>query len=229
MFITFRESRTQTLVMNVEAYWTMVRNVISETHLSMKITDTQVIFQLNSNGEGVSLFKVTDHDLRKGFPIADWIKPLRDAQIPFGRMPVRFDAETKSFIYENIDKQFPMEIQQAQWEADLRNINTKALAENVKEGVAKVAIVGSGASIAKAVAERIGEGATGIQFIDMPEEVKEAIVLGQPHDVDPEVAEAFRKQMLMEYPTIPAKRFMNRAARRKKERGKKQRCKRAKK
>jgi hypothetical protein len=127
MFITFRQAHTQTLVFNADAF----RQVYLMTQegykwLDMEITDTQVLFKFNKDEKGSWLFKRKEiwrmDEVRKAIHTPDWIKPLVMAKVPFGRMYVRFDADNKMFVYENVDKQFSMEIGEAQKES--RHVGT---------------------------------------------------------------------------------------------------------
>jgi hypothetical protein len=124
MFITFREANTQTFVFNVDAFAQLYKAIGDAdkprfTHIDLDITSTQVVFKLNNEGKGAYLFKGGrngDYGLRKAIHTPEWIQKLRDANVPFGRLLVRF--EDNMFIYENIDAQFPLEMSEVKKETD---------------------------------------------------------------------------------------------------------------
>jgi hypothetical protein len=189
MFITFRDASTQTFVFNVDAFATLYKAVGDDrttrfTHIDLEITSTQVIFKLNNEGKGAYLFKGGrngDFGLRKAIHTPEWIQKLRDANVPFGRLLVRF--EDNMFIYENIDAQFPLELSEAKKESD-----------KIKEPVQEIVTA-------------TGEGTVGIQ---------------DAMKTDSEI-QKFIKNI------ASGGILMNRKQRRKKDRSKKQRCKRKKK
>jgi hypothetical protein len=151
MFITFRDTRTQTFVFNIDAYRILYNMALKGyNHIDMEVTDTQVLFKFNNEGKGCHLYKAyrssNRGSIRKAIHAPEWVKPLTMAFVPFGRLYVRFDEANKMFIYENVDKQFSREFQAVKNEGIIstsnkacivsgNTINTKRLVKQIVDDV----------------------------------------------------------------------------------------------